>query len=181
VIPVSDGRTSDETGLVLVEATSYSAWKGAVLPGSAGLVFAGAGLGLPELGLVLAGLAMMAVGALRAAWWARVCSTSRLVDRGNALVWIYRGEVREEVAWSDLRHVLFRRWSPQVMWSLGPQSGGPFPFVLVDSRADPPPPGFRHFAETMVLDQVVLETADRALAEACRRHGVTYHGIDSDW
>ncbi len=146
-----------------------------------GLLFAGAGLGLAEFGLILAGLVLLAVGVLRAVWWARVCSTSRLVDRGNALAWIYRNEVREEVAWSDLRHILFRRWSRQVMWSLGPNSGGPFPFVLVDSRADPPPSGFRHFAETMVLDQAVLETADRALTEACRRHGVTYHGIDSDW
>ena len=166
---------------MLVQATSRGAWQGAVLPGSAGLAFAGVGVGVSELGLVLAGLAFLLVGALRWIWWARACSTSQLLDRDGALVWMYRGQVRDLAAWSDLRHVLFRRWSRQVMWTMGPKSGGPFPFILVDSRADPPPPGFRHFAEVMIINRAQLEAADRALTDACRRYGVTYHGIDSDW
>jgi hypothetical protein len=58
---------------------------------------------------------------------------------------------------------------------------GPFPYVLVDSRGDPPPAGFRHFAEVMVIHRADLEAGDTALADACRRQGATYHGIWSDW
>jgi hypothetical protein len=178
---VSDGGARDRIGVVLVEASKHGAWRGAVLPASAGLFFVAVGIAVSELGLILAGVAFALLGAFRATWWARACSTSQLVDRDDSLVWMYRGQVRDAVAWSDLRHVLFRRWARQVMWAMGPRSGGPFPFVLVDSRADPAPPGFRHLAEVMVINRAELETADRALADACRRHGVTYHGIDSDW
>ena len=40
---------------------------------------------------------------------------------------------------------------------------------------------FRQFAEIMVIHRADLEAADSALADACHRHGVTYHGIWSDW
>lgn len=177
---MAEDGTRDGTGLVLVGASQRGAWRGAVLPGLVGVLFAAAGVTLSELGLTLAGLAFVLVGVLRWIWWARVCSTSQLVDRDDSLVWMYRGEIREAVAWSDLRHVLFDRWSRQVIWAIGGHSGGPFPFVLVDSRADRPS-GFRHFAEVMVIPRVDLEAGDRALAEACHRHAVTYHGINSDW
>jgi hypothetical protein len=151
-----------------------------VLPGTAGLVFIGGGLGLTARGVLLAGLAFVLAGALRATWWARASSTSRLLDRDNALVWMYRGEVRATVPWSDLRHVLFERGSRQIMWSMGSKAGGPFPYILVDSRTDPPS-GFRYFADLMLLNRTELKAADQMLADACRRHGVTYHGVDSDW
>jgi hypothetical protein len=77
--------------------------------------------------------------------------------------------------------VLFQRWARRVIWAIGPRGGGPFPYVLIDSRADPPPSGFRHFAEIMVIHRTDLEAADSALADACRRRGVTYHGIWSNW
>ena len=177
---MGDAGTTDTTGLVLVRASSRGAWRGGVLPCSAGLAFVGVGVVVAEFGLILAGLAFLLVGAFRATWWARVCSTSHLLDRDGALVWMYRGEVRDAVPWSQLRHVLFRRWAHRVMWALGPRAGGPFPFVLVDSRADRLP-GFRHFAEVMVVNRGELEAADLALAAACERHRVTYHGIESDW
>lgn len=178
---VGEGAAADTTGVVLVQASARGAWRGAVLPGTAGLVFSGVGIGVASSGLILGGLGFALVAALRAVWWARVGSTSRLLDRDGALVWMYRGELRDAVPWSDLRHVLFQRWARRVLWSLGPQSGGPFPFLLIDSRADRRPPGFRHFAEVMIIDEAELETADRALAAACRRHRVTYHGIESNW
>ena len=83
-----------EADLVLVEATLYGAWKGAVLPGSAGLVFIGAGIGLAESSLILTGLGFVLAGALRAMWWSRACSTSQLLDRDNALVWMYEDRHR---------------------------------------------------------------------------------------
>lgn len=166
---------------MLVAATPYGAWKGAVLPGSAGLVFLGGGVSLADRGLILVGLAFVLAGAFRATWWARTCSTSRLLDRDDALVWMYRGKVRDSVPWSDLRHVLFERGPRHVMWSMGPKTGGPFPYLLVDSRTDPKPSGFRHFAELMLLNRTDLEIADQQLADACRRHGVTCHGVGSDW
>jgi hypothetical protein len=181
VIFVSEGSTTDGTALVLVEASSHGTWRGAVLPGSAGLVIGGVGIGVAEVSLVLVGLAFVLVGAWRAMWWARACSTSRLLDREGALVWMYQGQVRDTLAWSDLRHVVFQRGARQVLWAMGQRGGGPFPSVLVDSRTDPPPPGFRQFAEVMILNRSELETANQALADACQRHRVTYHGPNSNW
>ncbi|MGZ0151367.1 hypothetical protein ACXJJ3_30235 [Kribbella sp. WER1] len=146
-----------------------------------GLVFVGAGIALETIGVAIFGVVAVLAGVLRAWWWSKVCATSQLVDDGKHLVWMYRGERREAVAWSDLRHVVFQRWSRQLVWAIGPNSGGPFPYILVDSRADPPPSGFRHFAEVMIIDRADLRTADRALADACRRYGVTYHGPASGW
>ena len=103
------------------------------------------------------------------------------MDDGDELVWMYRGERREAVAWTDLRHVVFKRWSRRVEWAIGSNGIGPFPYVLIDSRADPPPAGFRSFAEIMIAHRIDLEAADNALADACQRHGVTYHGTSSDW
>jgi hypothetical protein len=165
---------------VLVQATPHGAWKGgAVLPGSVGLVFLAAGIGLEDLALILAGLAFVLAGALRAMWWARTCSTSRLLDRDDALVWEYRGEVRDTVPWSDLRHVLFDHGSRRVMWSMGPKFGSPFPHLLIDSRTERPS-GFRYFADLMLLNRTDLKTADAKLADAFRRHAITYHGVDPD-
>ncbi|TDD19349.1 hypothetical protein E1218_24235 [Kribbella turkmenica] len=144
-----------------------------------GLVFIAVGIAVETLGLVAFGVAVVLAGLLRAWWWAKVCATSQLVDDGRHLVWMYRGDRREAAAWADLRHVLLQRWARQLVWAIGPKSGGPFPFVLVDSRADPPPSGFRHFAEVMIIDGAQLQAADQALADACRRHGVTYHGPES--
>jgi hypothetical protein len=151
------------------------------LPSSVGLVFIAAGIGVETFGLVAFGAALGIAGLLRAWWWAKVCATSRLVDDGKHLVWMYRGERRAEVAWIDLRHLLFQRWARHLAWAIGPRSGGPFPFVLVDSRADPPPSGFRHFAEVMLIEAAQVQAADHALADACRRHSITYHGPDSGW
>jgi hypothetical protein len=170
-----------EPSVVLVTASVRGAWRGAVLPATAGLVFIVAGSWTKTLGVVVAGAGWVLFGVLRAGWWVRVCATSQLVDDGDELVWMCRGERREAVAWTDLRHVLFQRWARQLVWAIGSQGGGPFPNVLVDSRADPPPAGFRHFAEIMVIHRADLEAADGALADACHRHGVTYHGIWSDW
>ena len=170
-----------ESSVVLVTASVRGAWRGAVLPSTAGLVFIVAGSWTESLGVVVAGVGWVLLGVLRAGWWARVCATSQLVDDGDQLVWMYKGERREAVAWTDLRHVLFQRWARRLVWAIGSRGGGPFPYVLVDSRADPPPAGFRHFAEIMVIHLADLEAADGALADACHRHGVTYHGIWSDW
>ncbi|GAA1586668.1 hypothetical protein [Kribbella karoonensis] len=148
---------------------------------SAGFVFTAGGIGVETLGLVLFGVGILLAGLFRAWWWATVCATSQLVDDGKHLVWMYRGDRREAVAWADLRHVLLQRWARRLVWAIGPKSGGPFPFVLVDSRADPPPSGFRLFAEVMIIDGAQLRAADQALADACLRHGVTYHGPDSGW
>ncbi|GAA0933542.1 hypothetical protein GCM10009554_18790 [Kribbella koreensis] len=178
---MGDNRPSESTESVLVRATAYGAWKGAVLPASAGLVFLGLSIGLNELNLILIALAFVLAGALRAMWWARTCSTGQLLDRDNALVWTYRGEVRDTIPWSDLRHIVFERGSRQIMWSLGTKTGGPFPHILVDSRTDPSPSGFRYFADLMLLNPTDLKTADRNLAEACRHRGITFHGVDSNW
>jgi hypothetical protein len=151
------------------------------LPSSIGLVFIAVGIAVETLGLVVFGVALALAGLLRARWWAKVCATSQLVDDGTHLVWMYRGDRREAVAWADLRHLLFQRWARQLVWAIGPKSGGPFPYVLVDSRDDPLPSGFRHFAEVMIIDGAQLQAADQALADACRRHRVTYHGPESGW
>jgi hypothetical protein len=151
------------------------------MPSSIGLVFIATGIAVETLGLVVFGVALAIAGLLRARWWAKVCTTSQLVDGGESLVWMYRGERREAVALADLRHLLFQRWAHHLVWAIGPKSGGPFPYVLVDSRAYPPHPGFRHFAEIMIIDRAQLQAADQALADACRRHRVTYHGPDSGW
>ncbi|GAA2758898.1 hypothetical protein [Actinopolymorpha rutila] len=132
---------------------------------------------------VLFGVGCIVLGVLRALWWAKVCATGQLVDDGDHLVWMYKDRRREVVAWKDLKHLLFKRWSRvrQIPWTVGSgKQGGPLPYVLIDSRADPAPRGFRHLADSMVLGRVDLKAADNALAEACERHGVTYHGIGSD-
>lgn len=151
------------------------------MPSSVGLVFIAVGIAVETLGLVAFGVALMLAGLLRARWWAKVCTTSQLLDNGESLVRMYRGERREAVAWTDLRHLMVQRWARQVVWAIGPKSGGPFPYVLADSRADPSPAGFRQFAEVMIIDRAQLKAADQALADACRRHRVTYHGPDSGW
>ncbi|NYH92844.1 hypothetical protein [Actinopolymorpha rutila] len=154
------------------------------MPCSFGVAFVVAGAALPAaLGTVVFGAVWILLGVLRALWWAKVCTTSQLVDDGDHLVWMYKGQRREVVAWEHLKHLLFQRWarSRQISWTIGGTQAGPFPYVLIDSRADPPPGGFRHFADIMVMSRADLEAADNALAGACERHGVTYHGIWSDW
>jgi hypothetical protein len=150
------------------------------MPSSVGVVFIAVGIAVGSTGVAIAGTGFVLAGGLRAAWWAKVCATSQLVDDGEYLVWMYRGERRAEVAWPDLRHLLFQRYARQLIWAIGPHEGGPFPYVQIDSRADRPA-GFRHFAEVMIIDGAQLQAADQALASACRQHGVTYHGPTSGW
>jgi hypothetical protein len=178
---VAHERTSGESGLILAAASDHGAWRGGVLFGSMGLVFVGAGIALWAADVALIGAGFDLLGVARAVWWARVCSTGQLVDLDDHLVWMYRGERRDQVQWADLRHVVFDRYSRHLLWAFGPRDGGPFPYVMVDSRADPPPRGFRCFAEVMIIHRAELEAADQALHEACRRRGVTYHGVGSGW
>jgi hypothetical protein len=150
------------------------------MPSLAGLVFVGLGISVDSVGGVVAGAALVLVGLLRAVFWTKVCATSQFVDDGVRLVWMYRGERRAEVAWSDLRHVAFQRYARQLSWAIGPRDGGPFPYVLIDSRVDHPA-GLRRFAEILIIDRAQLQAADQTLANACRQHRVTYHGIASRW
>jgi hypothetical protein len=76
--------------------------------------------------------------------------------------------------------VLFQRYARHVTWAVGPRWGGPFPYILIDSRADHPA-GLRHFAEIFIIDRAQLQAADEALASACLQHRATYHGIASRW
>jgi 8-oxo-dGTP pyrophosphatase MutT (NUDIX family) len=178
--PFSLNQPHGGASAVLASASVRGTWRGAVLPSSAGLVFVALGIAVGSRGVVIAGVAAVLAGLLRAAWWAKVCATSQLVDNGRHLVWMYRGERRAEVAWSDLRHVLFQRYARHVTWAVGPRWGGPFPYVLIDSRADHPA-GLRHFAEILIIDRAQLQAADEALASACLQHRATYHGIASRW
>ncbi|NYH92888.1 hypothetical protein [Actinopolymorpha rutila] len=133
-----DGPARNDLPVVIVAASVRGSWRGAVMPCSFGVVFVVAGIALATLGIVLSGVAWILVGVLRALWWAKVCTTSQLVDDGDHLVWMYQGERREVVAWEHLKHLLFQRWARQLVWAVDPNGGGPFPYVLIDSRADPP-------------------------------------------